>query len=319
MSDNNSNNSSNIGLYIFLFVIIAATVAVLIYISTWTVAPFYPKNPFNVGDIVNISPAVLSDVNIPNQFFSMIPTGTSSCYNYTGANALFGWNMSANDCVVTFTGTDATSKNNQWVLLELDSSGNNSTHQNLQNGQGNRFYLKNNNFTDNSNRAGRLRYEPFQTSVALAAMCPSTTFVVAGGTCTEHLCSYDAELILYFLPTLFPDLYYILFPSNNTSGHPLFPMPPNTLQNNGMMSIRPFSAPNDSNYEANDPNCDDLNANFSPYCVNSTSGPGSCPDSEGPLNANGMLLNTLPGIPAMPPYNNFPNVYLFRVTKAPVV
>ena len=42
-----SDNSSNIGLYIFLFVIIVATVAILIYISTLAVAPFYPKNPFS--------------------------------------------------------------------------------------------------------------------------------------------------------------------------------------------------------------------------------------------------------------------------------
>ena len=228
--------------------------------------------------------------------------------------------MSTGDCVVTFTGTDATNKSNQWALLELDSSGGNSTNQNLQSGYGNRFYLKNNNFTD-ANRAGRIRYEPFQIPNQCGSeMCPSTTFAVAGGLCNEQFCAYEEELIIYFLPTNIPDLYYLLFPSINTcivGGSGL--VPGNRLQNNGIISCRPYSAPNYTNWAGTigNFNCLNTDANFTPYCTNTSSGSNNCPASNGPLNANGMLINTLPAIPAMSPYNNFPNVYLFRVTKAP--
>ena len=251
----------------------------------------------------------------------MIPTGTSACYHYMQTTTSdLGWDMAPGDCVVTFTGTDATNKNNQWVLLELDSSGGNSTDQSLTLGYGNRYYLKNNNFTDNSDTHGRIRYEPFALiGAGGSAMCPSTTFAVAGGECSAPTCAYTEELIIYFLPTLFPDLYYLLFPSIITANpfNPDFAESGNLIQNNGMISCRVFSAPNDTNWEFYHPNCNYMDANFSPYCVNSTSGPGSCSGSDGPLNANGMLMNTLPSIPAMPPYNNFPNVYLFRVTKVP--
>lgn len=295
------SNNSKIGIYIFIIVFAVLAILALYYILSLPVGFFYPKSPFTAGQTVIISPAVLSDVNIANQYLTFLsPSDGSSCYNYSDSLTEAGYNMSANDCVVTFTGTDPGQTTNQWVLMETNANGGDNTDQSLQYGYGNRFYLKNKAYADNDIR-GRIRFEPTSLSAGADGMCPSSTSSVAGGTCAEFLCAYQQQLIVYFYPTNFPDIYYLLFPGiNGGSAY--------TSQNDGIISARPWSAPNTSNLIMNGcPN----NATFTPYCLQYET---NCTDTISKLNNNSMLMNALvtPGSPS--PYNNFPNVYLFRVT-----
>lgn len=299
-NDNSNGGNSKIGIYIFIIVFTVIAILALYYILSLPVGFVFPKSPFTVGQTVVISPAVLSDVNIVNQYLTFLnPSDGTSCYNYSGSATEAGFNMSATDCVVTFTGTDPGQATNQWVLMGTDANGGNSTDQSLQYGYGNRFYLKNKAYADNDIK-GRIRFEPTDIGVG-AGMCPSSTSSVAGGTCSEFLCAYQEQLIVYFYPTDFPDIYYLLFPGiNGGSAY--------TSQNDGIISARPWAAPNTSNQIRNGcPN----NATFLPYCLEYET---NCTDTISKLNNNSMLMNALvtPGSPS--PYNNFPNVYLFRVT-----
>lgn len=301
--------SDKTGLYIFIIVFVVAAILIL-YFILFDAGFYYPASPFTKGQTVVISPAVLSDINIPNQYLTFLnPTDGASCYNFIqSGTADFGWDMSDNDCVATFTGTDSIKSSNQWVLMETTSSGDNSTDQSLQSGYGNRYYLKNSAYADNDIK-GRLRYEGFSIKGAtLAAMCPSSTSVVAGGTCTSNYCAYYEELIIYFLPTQYPDLYYLLFPSVPLA---LSTSTANTIQNNGIISARPWSAPNNSNWSSNHNFCENTDAYFTPYCLDYES---KCTDKINNLNYNSMLINKLDEVDAVPPLNNYPNVYLFRVT-----
>jgi hypothetical protein len=295
----NNNGNSKIGIYIFIIIFTVLAILALYYILSLPAGFFYPKSPFTAGQTVVISPAVLSDVNIVNQYLTFLnPSDGTSCYNYSGSATQAGWNMSDTDCVVTFTGTNASQESNQWVLMETNANGENSTNQSLQYGYGNRFYLKNKAYADNDIK-GRIRFS--QSSNLDGRMCPSSTSSVAGGTCSEFLCAYQEQLIVYFYPTNFPDIYYLLFPGiNGGSGY--------NSENDGIISARPWSAPSPSNQISNGcPN----NAEFYPYCLSYVD---SCTDTISKLNANSMLMNALvtPGSPS--PYNNYPNVYLFRVT-----
>lgn len=298
MDNTNNGGSSKIGIYIFIFVFTILAIAALFYILSLPIGLFYPKSPFIAGQTVLISPAVLSDVNIANQYLTFLnPSDGTSCYNYSASFSV-GWNMSNSDCTCTFTGTDPGQSTNQWVLMETDSNGNNSTDQSLQYGFGNRFYLKNKAYDSNDIR-GRIRYSATDTSLG-GGMCPSTTSSVAGGTCSEFLCAYQEQLIIYFYPTNFPDIYYLLFPGLNGAS-------PNTSQNDGIVSCRPWSAPNPSNLISG--GCPNT-AEFLPYCLEYET---SCTDAISKLNANSMLMNAL-SVP-VPPFNYAPHVYLFRVTS----
>ena len=308
MSDKDSTPKSwgsTVVIGIIILVLAVGLIFFIYYIFIQTNINPFPISPFKFGDTVQISPAVLvkkeslRDTD-PNQYLVKNTCSNSPCENcYQEVSAPAG------SCVVTFSGNKS-DPNTKWVLEQLPYTGipKQSTQQNVL-AFGNRFYLRN--FTNSPTElAGRPRMNLFDSTFSCEDLSPDKSFTITSpnlGKFDESAC-YDPdtnlnqgnELIVYFWPTTQPDLYYILFPGTlNTetrAGSPTLTSRPN----DGVVTLRPFSATGRSENTYNP---------FNPV------------DSS--LFNNGMLLNAQGS-----PYNTYPvgakypapEVFLFKVVKA---
>lgn len=305
------------GIIILVTVLLIIGGVIIYFIFIANLVPPYPLSPFKDGQTVVIRPAILCDVpgNIENQYLSqVIPLNTY--YSYPDG---VGVAMGVGATALQFIGNknDATS---QWVLEQKNAAGTLDSNQSLQAGLGNRFFLRAKN-SSQSDLAGRVRY---QVATQLNyALCPSVTPAVIGSNNNDRNW-YETELIIYFYPTNYKDIYYLLFPNCTPAPLPngTFNQNTTTSPNNGLVTIRPWSTyippsffnhyqltpTNCTLYEEHPPsNCNPSNENFFVPYTTSTPADG--------INNNVMLMNYLSSENLLPPYPN-PNVTLFKVTLA---
>lgn len=261
---------------IILFLVIGLIVLIYFIFSTPAPLPF-PVSPFNYEDTVQISPAVpaqYGDTISPDQYLTQVVCSGSCPDCYIALQA-------CRSCALTFSSNKQDPKT-KWVLKQLSTLGADAKQNVLQ--FGNRFFLQNQTAVNASEFAGRVTYIPFDASCP-ALQGPDRTFPVSGASvvgCQQDC--YDQELVVYFLPTTQPNLYYILFPGNTEN--------PVTQDNNGVMSLRPWApASGTDNF-------------YFPW-----SGPNNTV-----LNNNGPMLNGL-GSFVTGPFPN-PEVFLFKIEKA---
>lgn len=273
-----------------IFVILVIGAVLIYYILSRSDVPEYPISPFTFKDTVTIVPAVLSqygtEIN-PNQYLTATPCPSGdSC-----PDCLQNSNMYPDSCTLTFSG----SPDNQlshWTLEQFwaDGDPNSDANRSLESGYGNRFYLRSApaNTTD---QKGRVRYSPFN---AYDGFDTSVTMPVIGDGNTNQNASsesyYFQDWLVYFFPTNYPDLYYILFPGNvgfYSRGDRALN---NDQPNNGIVSIRPYA-------NANNSGC------YKPY------------DNNNNLYPNGPLLNAINATFSPLSLISNPEVYLFKIVK----
>jgi hypothetical protein len=277
------------GFLIFAILVIGAVLIYYILSRSETIE--YPISPFNFKDTVTIVPAVLSqygtEIN-PNQYLSAtLCSSGDSC-----PDCLQNSNMYSDSCTLTFSGTSE-NQLSHWTLEQFwaDGDPNSDANRSLESGYGNRFYLRSApaNPTD---QKGRVRYSPFN-SLADNPFPPSVTMPVIGdGNTNEDSRNfpYVQDWLVYFFPTNYPDLYYILFPGNITPVDLGQRALNNDQPNNGIVSIRPYADPT-------------ISGCYKPY------------DNNNNLYPNGPLLNAInPTFSPLGLISN-PEVYLFKVTK----
>jgi hypothetical protein len=305
MSDQDTSSKSwgsSVVIGIIILVFAVGLIFLIYFIFLQTPINPYPISPFKFGDTIQLSPAVFvrdsftSTTISENQYLIKNTCCNDNCY--PSANA------PANSCVVTFSGNKA-DPNTKWILEELPYTGNpvESANQNVLS-FGNRFYMRNTT-NSQSDLAGRLRMNLFNSTGACDGLSPDKTFPIMSpdlGSGTSSGC-YDPdtplnqgnELIVYFWPTSQPDLFYILFPG--TLGVP------NRLvfkdvslaasTNDGVVTLRPYS----------------------PWIAEDVYNPFVAPFTP-PLviNNNSMLLNGQLTYPIGEKYPR-PEVFLFKVVK----
>lgn len=300
------SNLGTIGIIVLITILIVAAGIIIYYVFSQNTVDPYPLSPFTYGQKVVIRPAVLTDIggDIEKQYLTQSATLS---YN-NGSACLAGWNMGSGANAVTFTG-DKTDARSQWELMQFSSPKGYDANQSLAKGLGNRFFLRNTNSTDKTSPLSRIRYQ-IVNEIAIgagivSAMCPNTTAAVIGSDgCSggAPCCNwYETELLVYFMPTNYKDIYYILYPSCASFGDSTGEI------NNGLASIRPWAASNTSNQtgfpNANDcAPCAGTGGTYNPYV-------------DGNLSSNVMIMNFLTNENLLPPYEN-PNVHLFKVTVA---
>jgi len=292
MSDTENTTSSRQTVFqgLLIFTILVVGIIIIIYVIRNNSTVPYPISPFNFNDTVLISPVVLAQYGTgnhvnTNQYLTANFQGNSSCIQ----NSF----MPANSCTLTFTGTPD-SDSSKWILNQFFANGDpaSDANQSLASGFGNRFYLQNKTQNQN-NAAGRVRFTPFY-ACSQSGIQPWETFPTIGSvqTNSRQTSFYYQDLLVYFLPTNYPDIYYILFPgcTSGGSGVESDQAYTNTNDNNGIFSLRPYASPSDFGYY--------------PY------------DANGNLYPNGPLLGILPAKQNSPAdiFTN-PEIYLFRVTK----
>ena len=292
---------STILIGVILLVLAIGLIFFIYYIFIQSTINPYPVSPFKFGDTVQISPGVFvrkdpaDTTTDPNQYLVK-----NTCPGGQCPNCYLEESAPTNSCVLTFSG-NKDDPNTKWVLEQLPYTGipKQSTQQNVL-ATGNRFYLRN--FTNAStDLAGRPRMNLFDSTLACEGLSPDKTFSIIGpdlgsGPGLTNKCfdpdtnlNQGNELIVYFLPTSQPDLYYILFPgtldTETRAGSPTLTSRPN----DGVVTLRPFAPWN----------------------------PGSTYDpfiSTTDLYENGMLLNAQSSYPVGVKYPR-PEVFLFRVVK----
>jgi len=311
MSDIEQPSETSTGLTAFqgiiIFFALVIGMIIIIYVIRNDGPILYPLSPFNYGDKVIISPVVLSQYGTGAQ---VSPSNQYLTANFTSQDCITNSYMPSGACTVTFTG-DPTNPASHWILNQYfpSSIGSNNdpssgldlasnANQNIETGGfGNRFYLQNSIY-DANQPAGRMRYNPFNSPCnSTSYFQPLLTIPTVGSTQSYQGCFtapinyYYQDLLVYFMPTNYPDIYYMLFPGDITStvvfdGQ----VYTNNSANNGILSTRPYADPNNNNYV--------------PY------------DANGHLYPNGPLLNELSSVGTNPAalYNN-PEIFLFRVTK----
>ena len=293
---------STIAIGIILLVLAIGLIFFIYYIFLQSTVNPFPVSPFKFGDTIQISPGVLSRENFsisttdPNQFLvkNTCPGGTCpNCYQATGAIPL--------SCVATFSGAQ-NDPNTKWVLEQRPYTG--ETYPAQQADQnvlvfGNRFYLRNATNAP-TELAGRLLFNLFD-STGLAPSCqglsPDKSFPISSPSLGSNCYDPDTqenrgnELVVYFLPSTQPDLYYILFPGSLGNIGLRTNRDSVTLeQNNGVVTLRPYAPWNSG-------------STYNPYI------------STTELYENGMLLNSQSSYPVGVKYPR-PEVFLFRVVKA---
>lgn len=281
-------------------VIVAAVVIYFVLLNNET--PQYPISIFNFDETVVITPITLTENGTltENQYLQKVTTGDPSCINTQGE----GYNnMGPNACVALFTG-NANDPQSQWILRQFRADGSGDANQSLKSGFGNRFYMQNSTQPDNSAVTGRLLYSPLDFFITRVQSCPYTTAATIGydGESGGLGVGFSTEMLLYFMPTRYKDIYYILFPACLDSSYNN-----NSRPNNGIISIRPW-ADNYGQYERGESNCTVCppGGTYTPY-------------NNGVLYPNAMITNLLPngGNPALstPPYD-YANIVLFKITLA---
>jgi hypothetical protein len=328
MDENTSTTGSTIGTSIIVFILLIASAIIIYYVVKTELNESFPINSFNPNDRVVIRPAVLSDINNPNEYLSNDPNFRYFNYN----TELAGYSYGANGATpisfaATFTGNPQ-QDNSQWIL-RLNSVATNTApsynaNQSITYGYGDRYFMQNAAFDENDPH-GRLRYQ-LLNQIAIGGengLVYSTTPAVIGASGDETVNDFNNELLLYFFPSQYKDLYYILLPTcwgiadqqTNTTIAP----------NQGIASIRPWS----SNISPLSIGCTFTNNqnSGSPFgtCTQPADAgiylpympPGQCttPFGTSTLNQNVMILNFLGEGGAANISNLDPNVFLFKITK----
>ncbi len=283
-------------------IIIVGIIVVYIIISQANAVKPYPLSNFKYGQTVVIRPAVLSNIpgNINNQYLRQDITPPYN--NGSGGCASSGYSMGPNGNAVKFTG-NKNDPASQWVLMQYSNPGGYDANQSLQAGLGNRFYLQNSVDKQQKDIAYRLRYQLLNEAGGFG-MCKNSTPAVIGA--DSMTCNwFETDLLIYFMPTNYKDLYYLLVPlcsnapyssvNNDTSAQP----------NDGIISCRPWAQNNSSNQKSS----------FIAGCYPCTDSGTYDPRYNGILTSNTMMINSLSSTNLNPPYLD-PNVHLFKVTLA---
>lgn len=296
-----------VGIAILIFVLLVGAVVIIYYVGQST-PNFFAVSPFRYGDIINIRPAILTNDGSQDQYLRM-----STSPNYNSNSTLAGRNMGSGASVLQFTGK-ATQPESKWQLMQYSAlpsgpTGQFDSNQSLLGGLGNRFYLRNTAFTSPTDAAGRIRYQLMNQQGR--GFCYPLSSSIIGSAEADSNNYFNAELLIYFMPTNYPDLYWLLFPACYSSVLKTN-SPDTTLQpNNGIISFRPWADMSEFGTSARPtPACDSY------YCVPEnllidpfTNGVTS------PFNNNVPIMNFLQANERLPPYIN-PNVKLFKVTIA---
>ena len=298
-----------IGIGVLIFVLLVGGVLAIYLITSQPLIDPYPLSTFKYGDKITIRPAILTDMNngTPNQY---LRTSTNPLYNSTGVGP--GRPMGFGAGALQFTGR-ATDPESQWELVRLSASYTTSTpydaDQSLVYGLGNRFYLRNVANPNPVDPAARMKYQ-LQNQIT-RGFCTSLAPVVAGAASPDNS-AFNSELLIYFMPTNFPDYYWLLFPTCSTDARNTSP---NTtyMPNDGILSIRSWADLNPQGTQEHD------NANLCADYVCSTEVAGIfnpfTDSTNTTLNNNILLTNYLPITNRLPPYND-PQVKLFEVKLA---
>lgn len=282
-----TSSGTTVVIGIIIFILIIGLVLILYYIFTRPVQVPFPTSPFKYGDVVEIIPAVLSQTGLntlnvsPDQYLSQTTCPTGTCNNcYQAQDPFVG-----NSCALTFTGKSG-DNSSKWILRQFGPDNSEDANDGLVSGFGNRFYLQNASIDGINDLSGRVTFNQFNGGIE-CWQGTDLTFPIIGNTTSS---CYGSSLIIYFLPTNEPDIYYILFPGSSDFTR----VPPTNLNqspNDGVVILRPWAQPSTSGF-------------YLPW------------DSNNNLNANGMLLGNNPG--STPgPYPN-PEVFLFKVTKTSI-
>ena len=240
---------------VIILVLVVIAVIVIYYVFSIKSQTLFPLSPFVYGDVVQISPVVFTQDNFTekytseNQYLTLTvcegSDGCSNCYQPQGREECD--EPQPKVCTVTFTG-DKSKNNTKWTLTQYVGDNTEAKFSAEQNFTefGNRFYLQN--LTSNSPND----FSKMMTSMAISddsgSDCVwggSITFPVTGNGIWEPNAkqSFGVPFVAYFLPTRFPDLYYILFPGINSVIYPNA-----TRINDSICSLRPFAQPNRSTY-----------------------------------------------------------------------
>ena len=296
---------------VLVFVIIVITVGLIYYLTNQPLINPFPVSIFKYNDKVVIRPALLTYPVNDNQYLTVgldqLNFGSSPCTAGLG----LGYRMGVGANALEFTGS-RTDPRSQWILSQF-SAGTYSKDQkidansNLSYGFGNRFFLRNSSNPDPNDLSARVRYQ-LNNETTQGLVSNSIAPAVSGSKVYD--CNwFETELLVYFMPTNTPDIYYILYPmcSDDFLGTNVKSTINQT--NNGICSIRPFAPLNDSN---------GTQIKFASQCNygNPPSGVFNPVQANGTLYPNILLMNALPNnLSPAPPFPN-PNVLLFNITLA---
>ncbi len=299
-----------IGIGFLIFILLIGAVAVIYYISQQNLVNPYPVSPFQYGQKVVIQPAILTESGGLNQCLRPV---TNPSYQSPDVLVPAGKSMGGGSAL-QFTGT-ATDAESQWELMQYSSLTGTGTlydaNQSLLYGLGNRFYLRNTANTNVNDPSGRIRYQVIDQLTA--GYCYSTTPAVIGSSKTVDNW-FNTELLIYFMPTNYPNLYWLLFPA--CADAPLADWYPNTTTkaNNGIIELRPWADLSQFGTQGH------LNRGLCSSYVCSPGPDGAAgifypftDSTQTTFNNNIMLMDFLPDDRLLPPFEN-PNVKLFKVT-----
>jgi hypothetical protein len=324
MSDTNTaTTGSTVSTIVIIFILLIVGVVIIYYILKEDLNQNFPINIFNADDKVVIRPAILSDLNNPNQYLCNDTNFRYYNYNTELAGYSYGGDNSGNPIAfaATFSG-NPDQANSQWFLransLPTNSSPSYNSNQSITYGFGNRYFLQNAAFTENENE-GRLRYQLLNENVDgfPYGMAYSTAPAVIGASGNENFNWFENELLLYFLPSKYKDLYYILLPKCTAFG-----TSNNVVQpNDAIVSVRPWSSnlpdlpgyrfTSNQKFSSLSDTCEQP-ANAGTYLPYIPPGQTTVPFGTTLLNQNVMILNVYdPTIQQ----SLDPNVFLFKITK----
>lgn len=300
---------------IIVFIIVLATIAITIYIIQSMSFPAFPLNSFKYGDIVTIRPAIPTKRD-GNEYLMALHNDTYT----TPDNSERGVSMGSRGSALRFIGTGKDFQS-QWVLERFDSTKNHDASASIGAGLGNRFYMRVRSNPNNTDLAGRIRFQ--LRNEVTAGYCYATTPLVIGSNVTGQYNYFNTEFLAYFMPSGTPDLYWILFPSCGCTSPQFYCSSANPLpnlaneSNSGIISIRPWAPI----YNVNTPH--EQVASNCTYCTESQAGNYNPHQTPTTLYDNIALTNSTG--PSSPPYNApslppFPNAntYLFEIKTVAV-
>jgi hypothetical protein len=303
---------STISIIILVTIILIIGGVVIYYIFIRNITPSYPLSPFKFGDKIVIRPAINTDYkDLEKQYLSsLLPvTPPEAAYRYPYDPAPVGNFMGEGAYATRFIG-DINDKSSRWVLEQKSAAGGYDANQSLLYGLGNRFYLRTDSNDDVNDLKGRLRSQIANQQAK--GQCPNVTPVVIGSNTTSQNW-FTSELICYFLPTNYPDLYYILIA--NCASRDYLNVPNTSVSpNNGILTIRPWSELLNDNI-SKDHFTYNYNCATTTGCAPGTAGHFNPYNSNNQLYDNVLITNFLTEDKLLPPYENA-NVSLFKVTLA---
>lgn len=300
-NDNAPSSANTIITILIVSVLLIVCIVVIIYILQSNVVKPLPLSNFKYGDVVVIRPAILADITNPDQYLCK-----DDRYRYQNSDK-DGYYYGSNGYAATFTGK-SDDAHSQWILSRHSTAipGNkpNDAENSLVYGFGNRFYLHNRSYPAPNEQAGRLRYQMLNEYGF--GQCYNTTPVVVGSNPNQSRNFFESEILVYFMPTNYKDVYFLLFPScSDYNGGNILTTNTTNQPNTGILNMRPW-AQNVYNRKSVAQQCIQCNdpGTYNPY------------DSNNVLNQNVLIADL--GITAvnpnnLPPYANA-NTRLFKVT-----